>query len=759
MARNVYFQGPQGIPGAGIIAGGNTGDALTKLSGTDFDTGWVAPADATTISTTQMASLGSDQINALTTTAITSLTDVLPFVALTTTQVASLTETSIAALTTTAIVALTKTLDLTALTTTQLVSLDITQISSLSDNIAQLELRTTTQIAALSYVDITSSLTASLASLETLTTTQMAALTGVEIAALTTTATVALAQTLPIASFTTTQIQTLTTTQIAALTVTQVAPLNSVLPVMVGDTGAGGVRGLVPAPESGDGSKFLRGDGDWVTPAGSGTTFIDNVFRIQDDGDNTKQIAFEASGIATGNIRTITMPDADVDLGNLGGGGGNLTTTQMANLTGVEIAAITTTALAGLTGDQVATLQSELGIPETAVAVTSTAGAVTINLAVGNTFVTTLTENITAITITGTPVSGNFKEFAWYVIKGETAYTITWPTDGNHIFRWTNNALPQLGATNLFKFFTTDSATPWTWRSSPQYKESPAILTSEVFEDIGEYRIHTIKTDTSDKTFSVGVSDITFDILLVGGGGCGGQAYGGGGGGGGEYFYKSQTLGIGSYTVTIGAGGIAVYDTTNWPRGASGGQSSITGPGTNIIAVGGGGGGVGNLINNRPGGNGGSGGGGAGFQAGGPWAGGTSTATGPYGFGNDGGTGVGNVGYGGTGGGGGAGSVGVAGVLVSGNTYNGGNGGAGKQCPIDSNYYAAGGGGGCKLGGVAGVGGSGIGGSGNIATGAITQPVADTGSGGGGAHDPEISPIAYRSGAAGIFKIRYLLPV
>lgn len=38
-------------------------------------------------------------------------------------------------------------------------------------------------------------------------------------------------------------------------------------------------------------------------------TVLDNVFTIQDDGDTTKQIQFQASGITTGSTRTLTSPD------------------------------------------------------------------------------------------------------------------------------------------------------------------------------------------------------------------------------------------------------------------------------------------------------------------------------------------------------------------------------------------------------------------------------------------------------------------
>ena len=51
-------------------------------------------------------------------------------------------------------------------------------------------------------------------------------------------------------------------------------------PAMVGDTGSGGTGGNVPAPASGDAAagKFLKADGTWAVPSGSGIgTFTQEV--------------------------------------------------------------------------------------------------------------------------------------------------------------------------------------------------------------------------------------------------------------------------------------------------------------------------------------------------------------------------------------------------------------------------------------------------------------------------------------------------
>ena len=63
-------------------------------------------------------------------------------------------------------------------------------------------------------------------------------------------------------------------------------------------------------------SAHLKGI-DTALSAAASNEFSDDVFRIKDDATPTKKIAFQASGITAATTRTITMPDADVDLGGL----------------------------------------------------------------------------------------------------------------------------------------------------------------------------------------------------------------------------------------------------------------------------------------------------------------------------------------------------------------------------------------------------------------------------------------------------------
>ena len=45
--------------------------------------------------------------------------------------------------------------------------------------------------------------------------------------------------------------------------------------------------------------------------SGGGTEFADNVFRVQDNSDSSKELAFECSGISSSTTRTMTVPDSN----------------------------------------------------------------------------------------------------------------------------------------------------------------------------------------------------------------------------------------------------------------------------------------------------------------------------------------------------------------------------------------------------------------------------------------------------------------
>lgn len=51
---------------------------------------------------------------------------------------------------------------------------------------------------------------------------------------------------------------------------------------------------------------------DAALSSAGATEFADDVFRINDDGDATKQIAFQAAGITTATTRTLTIQDKDI---------------------------------------------------------------------------------------------------------------------------------------------------------------------------------------------------------------------------------------------------------------------------------------------------------------------------------------------------------------------------------------------------------------------------------------------------------------
>lgn len=225
----------------------------------------------------------------------------------------------------------------------------------------------------------------------------------------------------------------------------------------------------------------------------------------------------------------------------------------------------------------------------------------------------------------------------------------------------------------------------------------------------------------------------TLDVEMFGAGGAGGQ--GGGGGGAGERQYiPGLSYGVGSYTVTIGTGGVSQSYPTN---GDNGGNTVF-----DIYTAIGGGGGAGYTAPN--GSNGGTGGGAATDAAS---TGGTATGTGDGFDGGDCAFAAG--GYPSAGGGG----TGSAGQDCQSSTQAG-TGGTGTVATIDGNTYGCGGGGGASSnnGGGPANGGCSCGGNGS-STGAGGAGSTTCGGGGGSANG---GTFAGGTGGNGLAMIRYL---
>ncbi len=90
---------------------------------------------------------------------------------------------------------------------------------------------------------------------------------------------------------------TASTGNVEDLTGTQATAL---LVPMVGDSGSGGTKGLVPAPVTGDATKFLRGDGAWGSPAA--------VPAATETVAGIAELATQAETNAGTNDSTITTP-------------------------------------------------------------------------------------------------------------------------------------------------------------------------------------------------------------------------------------------------------------------------------------------------------------------------------------------------------------------------------------------------------------------------------------------------------------------
>lgn len=88
-----------------------------------------------------------------------------------------------------------------------------------------------------------------------------------------------------------------------ALTATQ---LTTIPNAFVGDAGSGGTKGLVPAPATGDATKYLKGDGTWSTvSAGLSGTFATDQILIGNSANSTIKASTDLVWDGTNKVVTI----------------------------------------------------------------------------------------------------------------------------------------------------------------------------------------------------------------------------------------------------------------------------------------------------------------------------------------------------------------------------------------------------------------------------------------------------------------------
>ena len=200
--------------------------------------------------------------------------------------------------------------------------------------------------------------------------------------------------------------------------------------------------------------------------AGSSTP-ADNVFRIQDNSDNTKQIAFEASGISGGTTRTITVPDANLTLV------GRTTTDTLTNktLTAPAVTNLTGTfnsptgtigamTLGGAVtgGDQTVSAINLKDYGEVTSALGSAGGSRTIDLNDGNSFTATVSASTVTWTFSNPTASDEGCGFTLVLTNGGSQ-TVNWPGSVD----WPAATAPTLttSGVDILTFWTVDGGTIW----------------------------------------------------------------------------------------------------------------------------------------------------------------------------------------------------------------------------------------------------------------------------------------------------------
>ena len=382
----------------------------------------------------------------------------------------------------------------------------------------------------------------------------------------------------------------------------------------------------------------------------------------------------------------------------------------------------------------------------------TTAKTIDFNAVVKTGYFVDTTSGAITVTLPASPSAGDLLSLKDYANTANTNNIIINP-NGNKIQGATSNFVISVNGTAA-NFIYIDATQGWALidaSNAADIAEQALFVTATGGTETtcGDYKVHTFTGPGSFTVTCAGnpLGSDTADYLVVAGGGSAGNNPGQGGtGGGGAGGYitsfpggTAESLVLGAYAVTVGAGGSASSPCASGNLGSPSIFSSITSTG----------GGDGGTYSSRAGAPGGSGGGAGSIEAGPGTGGSGNTPPVSPSQGNPGGNAAPDAGNNSGAGGGGASGAGTN------SGPNGGAGGAGSANSITGSpvSYSGGGGGGVRFNGTAGSGGTGGGGAGGSGCGVSgTAGTANTGGGGGGSGRGSANG---GSGGSGIVIIRY----
>lgn len=132
------------------------------------------------------------------------------------------------------------------------------------------------------------------------------------------------------------------------------AETTAILDALVGDSGAGGTKGLVPAPAAGDAAagKFLKADATWEVPAGGGGGDLLLSTITLDNGDIQALNSVPADIVAAPGANMIAIPISLSIFMNMAAGYSGTATVRLRYAGIANDLILSTTPISGITNDK-----------------------------------------------------------------------------------------------------------------------------------------------------------------------------------------------------------------------------------------------------------------------------------------------------------------------------------------------------------------------------------------------------------------------